>query len=121
MMAAGTHFAEWLQIHGQEPASVSDKREPDQKEPPPLKPPREPRSHGSELSFLVGFGVLPMVRYAYHTRVALAGPDELQYSGGQSAPGLAHFVGSAFNLPGRIRRITEVGSHEEGRSVLRSL
>ena len=106
LAAAGTDPAEWPQIDGQEPASVSDDSEVGREKPRPVKPPREPRSHELELSFLVGLGVVPMAKYAYDTRVALQGAEELRYTGSQRAPGVAIFVGSAVTLPGRLRRIT---------------
>jgi hypothetical protein len=112
--AAPTDAGEWPQIDAQEPVSVADKSEVDQPKPRPVRPPREPSSHGSELSFVLGLGVLPMARYAYDTRVTLAGAHELRYSGGQRAPGVAIFVGSTFTLPGRLRRISVGGAISAG-------
>jgi hypothetical protein len=112
--AARTDVGEWPQVDGQEPVSVSDKSEVDQQKARPLNPPREPRSQGSELSLVVGLGVLPTARYVYDTRVTPAGAHELRYSGSQRVPGVAVFVGSAFTLPGRLRRITVGGAINGG-------
>jgi hypothetical protein len=79
---------------------------PDEERTNRVKPPREARSQGSELSFLVGLGVLPTGSYGYNTSVTLPGGEKLQYSGRQQAPGFAFFGGGAFTLPRRLRRIT---------------
>ena len=98
-------------MYGEGPAPVSTASEAsDEEKPSEVKPPREPRSRGSELSFLVGLGGLPTASYKYQTRVTLPSAGEFQYSGRQRAPGIAAFVGAAFTLPRRLRRITLAGT-----------
>jgi hypothetical protein len=79
---------------------------PDEEKPSQVKPPRDARSRGSELSFLVGLGGLPTGSYEYDTRVTLPGTGKFQYSGRQRAPGFVFFGSGAFTLPRRLRRIT---------------
>jgi hypothetical protein len=78
----------------------------DPKEPPPVKPSREGRKRGSELSLLVGLEATAVASYAYDTRVRMPGADQLRYKGTQRSRGLALFAGGEFTLPGFLRRIT---------------
>jgi hypothetical protein len=95
------------EMDGDERASISSGSDaPDGEKPNQVKPPREARSRGSELSFLVGIAGLPTGSYGYDTRVTLPDAEKLQYSGRQRAPGFAVFGGGAFTLPQRFRRIT---------------
>jgi len=97
------------------PTSVSeDSAASDPKNPPPVKPSREARSRGFELSLLVGLDVLASASYAYDTRVSLPCVDQLRYSGRQRSPGLALFAGGALTLPGPLRRITVGASINAG-------
>ena len=104
-----------LEPEDQAPASSSENSTtPEPKNTRPVKPAREPRSRGSELSFVVGIGVLASSIYRYDTRVSLSGADPLQYIGRQRSPGLAVFGGGALVLPGPLRRITIGGTINAG-------
>ncbi len=98
-----------------EPTSVAEKSPPsDTKNPSPVKPSREARARGFELSLVVGLRVLASASYVYDTRVSLPGADPLRYSGRQRSPGLALFAGGALTLPGPLRRITVGGDINAG-------
>jgi hypothetical protein len=95
------------EAEAQRSASVSEESavsEP--KNPRPVKPSREARTRGSELSLLIGFSVMPSASYAYDTRVSLPGVTPLRYSGRRRSLALGPFAGGAFTLPGSLRRIT---------------
>jgi hypothetical protein len=88
-------------------ASVSEESAASDKEnPQPVKPSREARTRGPEISLLIGVGVLPLASYAYDTRVSIPGLAQLRYSGRQHSLALGFFAGGALTLPGPLRRIT---------------
>jgi len=96
-------------------ASVSEESvASNQKNQRPVKPSREARTRGSELSLLIGLSVLPLASYAYDTRVSLPGMEQLRYSGRQRSPGLALFAGGALTLRGPLRRLTVGASINAG-------
>jgi hypothetical protein len=107
MAAPAVNSAKESEADAQGAASVSEESNAsDPKNPPPVKPSREARSRGLELSLFIGLGVMASASYAYDTRVSLPGTDQLQYSGVQRSPGVALFAGGALTLPGAFRRIT---------------
>ena len=108
------------EAEAQQSASVSEgSAVPEPKNPRPVKPSREARTRGSELSLLIGLSVMPTAGYAYDTRVSLPGVTPLRYSGRQRSLGLGLFAGGAFTLPGSLRRITLGASVNPGGPVLR--
>ena len=107
LAAPATNLPKKPEAEAQGSASVSEESAAsDPKNSRPLKPPREARTRGSELSLFIGFGFLPSASYAYDTRVSFRGVEQLRYRGRQRAPILALFAGSALTLPGPLRRIT---------------
>lgn len=107
MAAPAVNSAKESEADPQGSASVSEESNAsDPPNPPPVKPSKEARSQGLELSLYIGLGILASASYAYDTRVSLPGTDQLRYSGRQRSPGAALFAGGALTLPGAFRRIT---------------
>jgi hypothetical protein len=88
--------------------SEKDQSDPasDRKQPPPVKPPREPGERGLRVALLIGINVFAWAGYAYETRISLPGEEQLQYRGTEGSPGATLFAGTAVTLPGALRRIT---------------
>jgi hypothetical protein len=115
MAAPAVKPAKESEADPQGPASVSEESNAsDPQNPPPVKPSKEARSQGLELSLFIGLGVMASASYAYDTRVSLPGTDQLRYSGRQRSPGAALFAGGALTLPGPLRRITVGGGINAG-------
>src|SRR5262245_51317643 len=77
----------------------------DRKQPPPVKPSREPRDRAPRVVPFIGVNVFPRADYAYETHIKLPDGEQLQYNGTESAPGVTLFTGGAMTLPGVLRRI----------------
>lgn len=79
---------------------------PDRKQPPPLRPSREPNERGLRVALLIGMNFFPRAGYAYDTRISLPDGERLQYRGREGSPGVTLFGAAAATLPGPLRRIT---------------
>lgn len=78
----------------------------DQKEPPPLKPSKEPGSQGLRVAFIFGMNLFAWGGYSYNTRVTMPNGEQLQYRGTEGSSGASLFLDTAVNLPSAFRRIT---------------
>lgn len=120
LLAATMNSQEKSEPEAQGSARVSEESvASDKKNPRPVKPSREARTRGPEISLLIGVGVLPSASYAYDTRVSFPGVAQLRYSGRQRSLALGLFAGGGLTLPGPLRRMTVGAGINEGGPDLR--